>query len=738
MDSGHLYSPSTDLCLPRSRHKTTNKPKPKEKATAKVIASTGSSETRKAMVDNKGWRKKIGSKPKELPTVKLESDDTAATPPTEVLGAVNTTDKRRHGWRKTIAVSRPSTPMTPAPSSPTPDDAGDTRIERSEASTPRGGSKPKLNRYTSMFAAYKEEQNDPIFSEPWSLHNPPTQEDIWSYVDPVVVMESIHSHMCKNYMVPVPLEYTSGLFQVFDDYRKLRSRQELLEARERAALQSSRKVTAQWHQSEILYEAEIRRLELLIARGTTGMAGYVTAQTQLPLMLTERPRLMYARRGTVVDRKRQHRKTISTDRILSQCKQMSPVELDEEIRLKTQQVLLYQPSSPSGRMTTLSRQFTGSGTPKLPSGTVHLTRESALSRKVKSELNLTDLRHTDPPHATFGAIDTGISSTTRNTEERSTLQEDLLAKESLERDAFNALKELGILVAHRRGLEVSHFVNGLMDLLSSAGSDQSSIGVTAHDDRERSLVTENGRNMPASDVTPRPPLRKPRSLSYPEHDQTRRRHFSFETGDDKMRELEADLKTYGALLQTGSTESGFSSSSAFRLFDDGLESDDNDTTGLLASASGELPKPTMIPSPVQTMGRVRRENSMSSLQSVFFNNTQDERHNSRISIQTAFREGASANKSTKPKSRSSSSQNLRTAESPLGSKERLNNLANRQSNVALAAARAADARSSNPSRSDIRLSTATSSSHKRQTTGQQRTENNDPMPHSNAGKKDVE
>lgn len=77
-------------------------------------------------------------------------------------------------------------------------------------------------------------------------------------------------------MVPIPLEYNSGLFQVFEDYRKLRAHKDYLEERERSALDHSRKVTAQWHQSEILYEAEIRRLELLIECGTTGMDGYVT------------------------------------------------------------------------------------------------------------------------------------------------------------------------------------------------------------------------------------------------------------------------------------------------------------------------------------------------------------------------------------------------------------------------------------------------------------------------------
>jgi hypothetical protein len=338
MDIGHFYSPPTDLHIPRSRQQTNSKTSPEEKATAKVKSSTGTSETRKAMVDNRGWRKKIGGKPKEQPPFRTDSDDIVATPPTEILSAVDTNDRRYHGWRKTIAVSRPSTPMTTAPPTSTQDNVEDTRSEISGASTPRRGSRPKTARYTSMFATHKEEPHDSIFSEPWSLDNPPKKAAAWSYVDPIVAMESIHSHMCKNYLVPIPLEHSSGLFQIFDDYRKLRSHKEHLEARERDAVDHSREVTAQWHQSEILYEDEIRRLELLIARGTTGMAGYVTVRYNYRVYLTGHS-LMEARRGTVVDRKGQHRKTISTDRLLSRYQHISSAELDEEINSKTRQGL---------------------------------------------------------------------------------------------------------------------------------------------------------------------------------------------------------------------------------------------------------------------------------------------------------------------------------------------------------------------------------------------------------------
>lgn len=48
---------------------------------------------------------------------------------------------------------------------------------------------------------------------------------------------------------------------------------------------------------------------------------------------------MNARRGTVVDRGRQHRKIISADRVLLKYEHMSPLEIDEEIKSKTQQGL---------------------------------------------------------------------------------------------------------------------------------------------------------------------------------------------------------------------------------------------------------------------------------------------------------------------------------------------------------------------------------------------------------------
>lgn len=216
-------------------------------------------------MENIGWRKKIAGKSKDLPHIKTD-DDTTASPLTE-----DSTDRRRHhGWRKTIAVSRSTTPTTQTPTTPVPEGVDDTRSERSEASTPRRDSKPKPVRYTSLFAAQKDEPAGPNFAEPWSAQYPPPYEP---QVNPVVAMASIHSHMCKNHTTPVPLEYNSGLFRIFDDYRKLREHKDHLDVLEQETRKNFSSAKAQWLESERHYEAEIRRLEMLIARGATGITG---------------------------------------------------------------------------------------------------------------------------------------------------------------------------------------------------------------------------------------------------------------------------------------------------------------------------------------------------------------------------------------------------------------------------------------------------------------------------------
>ncbi|KAJ8108188.1 hypothetical protein OPT61_g8345 [Boeremia exigua] len=714
MDIGHNYSPLNIPYQPLRTKKSSGKASPESTATAKVETSVSSSNTGTAMVDNKGWRKKIGGRPKELPPIKTVFDDTAGLTPTEVT--FEAADRRRHGWRKTIAASRPTTPMTPAPSTPTPEDVEDTKSERSEASTPRQESKPKLTRYTSLFATHKQESPGPIFSEPWSVEAVPNYEDPWSYVDPIVIMESIHSHMCKNYMVPIPLQYTSGLFQIFDDYRKLRWNKEHLETREQEAIEQLHKVTGQWRHSEELYEAEIRRLELLIARGTTGMSG-----------------LMQARQGTLVGHGHQHRRALSTQGIDPRYRHMSPMEIDKEIKEKSQQVLLHRPTSPSMRMTALSRQFGDATNPDPVTGTPPNTeQESTLSRKVKSELNLVDSRYVDAVQPATEVTTFNRSRTTKSASHEVATGADQLTVDDVEFDALLALKELGALVARRKGMDGANFINTLMALLTSADT-AAIIQPIASSTKKQNPLVEANEDISADDGMRRSPPRKPQPQTCHESDQERRRHFSFELGDDQMQEHLADLSSYQSSSPTDSSDSETKSLADLYMSAGKSRPDNGNTTPLHLSSDADCPKPTMIPSPVQTVGRVRRENSMSSLQSTFIKNSQDSRHNSRTSIQTVFGEASSANASIKSKSRSSSKQNLRVVESLSSSKERQDSLSNRHSTFALAAARAAESRSSNVSRGSTLFSTATSASQVRHSAGQQRAENNVPGTCKNAG-----
>jgi hypothetical protein len=238
----------------------------------------------KNMPDSKGWRKignkqpKKHTKPKELTPLKIANDVPATTEDAD--------DRRRQpSWPKTILNSRPATPVSAKPTTPANNDAEDTRSERSETSGPRRDSKPKRARYTSLLNNFKEKETPkgPEFSEPWSedVLLPPFQ----SYTDPLEVLQAIRSHM-TNSTKPIPVEHNSGLFRIFEDYRKVREQKEHLDTIAQEMLQDCDKAKDQWESSESRYQAEFRRLELLIASGTSGMTGSVMFRASNLAMLT--------------------------------------------------------------------------------------------------------------------------------------------------------------------------------------------------------------------------------------------------------------------------------------------------------------------------------------------------------------------------------------------------------------------------------------------------------------------
>lgn len=229
------------------------------------------------MPDGKSWRIGHSKQPKKQhqATTPLRVDSNLPAAPEEPV------DRRRQAsWRKTLHGSRPQTPVSTLATAV--DDIEDTQSERSETPTARRDSRPKLARYTSLFTSIKETAKTPDFSEPWGEDAPQLFQ---SHVDLIQVMQSVQSHIMNSYS-PLPSEHHSGLLRLFEEYRKIREQKERLDTLLRDVLRDWGQAEECWNQFEDRYNAEIRRLELIIARGATGMAESVYELQSDLLVLT--------------------------------------------------------------------------------------------------------------------------------------------------------------------------------------------------------------------------------------------------------------------------------------------------------------------------------------------------------------------------------------------------------------------------------------------------------------------
>ena len=280
------------------------------------------------MPDKSNWRKKHiqGSRPLSS---RAGVDDAPL-----VEGTRGKQSSEKSIWRKTIHSNRPNTPANLG----TTDDADEIWSENgSEKSTSRLRSGPK-SRSTWLTGGLKnittnsppKETNEPEFSEQWIEQAP----SAWvSPVDPLIVLQSVHSHICNAPSTPIPIQHNSGLLRLFEDYRKERSRQEHLEALVRRTMDIHRTSEDDWRTKEAQHLAEIRYLELLIAHGTTGMAGLMKARQE---STTKRHRL---------------KKTTSTNRLGSTDVLLSGEKLDRDVLLKTREgEFPYKPNTESSSL----------------------------------------------------------------------------------------------------------------------------------------------------------------------------------------------------------------------------------------------------------------------------------------------------------------------------------------------------------------------------------------------------
>ncbi|KAF2121955.1 hypothetical protein BDV96DRAFT_640028 [Lophiotrema nucula] len=526
--------------------------------------------------DKSGWRKKFhAGRPKTpLPVNVAEeegkvTDDTARRPQAE-----------KSGWKKTIQGSRAVTPIATALSATAEEDGDDSRIEQgSELSTLHRRSdppRPSSKRHWSSYIAITGPKEH-IFSEPWSLDSPLLLEPP---VDPFMVLQSVRSHISKLPTEPIPVQHHSGILRVFEDYRKVRAKKENIEDLLNVTLGDFKRAEESWTASEDQYKAEIRRLELLIARGTSGMAG-----------------LMRARQDSVIKRTRRHT-AYASNASETVPEFLSRGQLRHSFESREEQLSLHRPSSPSETMASISRKFASSSLDELPIGTPPSSeREITLSRKVKSELNLSKMANfgTSNPDSQSTYSDFSASGDQLPDERGNAMTQS--TQPSTGHEKADDLHDLLSRVALQHGVDTEALLSHLVGVLASLDHLNPVIDTENRMEKDDDLVVARRR---ASDPT----RRQLNSVTMG------RRHFSFEPGDDQL--TEENLRN---LHMSGSPEippmprlPQFVDSSSDSLSDESVG-------GHVDAAPN---RPSKIPSPIQgpLSGHAKREVSASSLQTV--------------------------------------------------------------------------------------------------------------------------
>lgn len=268
-----------------------------------------------------GWRTwRNVSKPKESPRPKTPLDP---NPAQDYFGDLT----HHHGWLRTRHASRPQTPVA---SSELGVDLDRSQNKGSDCTIQQRNPRPAITRYTSLFSNFKETEAEKFeFSEPWTEIAPLFEP---TYADNRSVEASIRSHLTTCPGTPLPPQHGPALLRIFHAFRTATNENERLTTLLQDTIQNWQEDQEQWTRDKIGYDAEIRRLELLIAQGTTGMSG-----------------LVRARQGSIIDRSRKQR------HYASQRHPSAPT--DQESHWKDRRVLYHRDLSPGKQMAALSTRI---------------------------------------------------------------------------------------------------------------------------------------------------------------------------------------------------------------------------------------------------------------------------------------------------------------------------------------------------------------------------------------------
>lgn len=367
-------------------------------------------------------------------------------------------------------------------------------------------------------------------------------------------------------------------------------------------------------------------------------------------------RVIKARHGSIVDRKRRHHKTTSIAHshlpdaptskelkidMMTEGQNSTSHRVYPQIKLTQTVDTFRRPLSPSDRMVDLSKRLSSKPHEDVSIGTPPSERTgTTLARKVQSELNISELMGDEIVDTSSASVNSDFSTGDAG---------DLLPDEMLtvpcvdplsstERELLIALQELAVLIARRRDIDVEMFVEDIMALMQAP---RKKVTKTSQSPRNLPAVnTSVGTESKNLDDTPRATLR-----NFQPHPQIKfplqRRHFSFEPGEDDLRALREGMsatKPAVSVTEFPAEHRPYSLRDRYRPV----------SPTAVPSLPKQMPvlefgKHSKIPSPVQPLGRVRsihRESSISSMHSTLTSPT-DERRESRSSTFTALRNDSS-------------------------------------------------------------------------------------------------
>ncbi|KAF2500711.1 hypothetical protein BU16DRAFT_614429 [Lophium mytilinum] len=557
-----------------------------------------------------------------------------------------------NAWRKKI--SHPTRSKTPVA-----DDFDDRHSDNgSERSTSRLRPRPKLTRYLSNYLAISAPQkSDELFSDNfWDNLGQPV--DVEPKVDPYMVVQSISTMLLRNPNKPLPVAHNSSILHLVENYRNLREEKEKLDELLKETLDGYKEAEERWSAEEHNFRSEIRRLELIIARGKQGM--------------TE---LMRARQGSVIHRKRKVHKTPSEEQLETAYEFLWRDQVSQDMMREGQRVVL-RSKSPSNQMKALSKTLSHMNDhDDLPVGTPPDRRHKhSLSYWTKSNEaapshgeSILSSQGRGPPLASQSDDPSDTYSTFSSAgdalpdEEGATTNTIVDAR--AEGEDFVALRDLVIQLARRRGICIETMLPRLVNILE--GKDNAVL--------EQHLSEAPSKPRQDTDSGDWGLERRPRhSQSQPQlsSDRHPRRHFSFDPGDDTtisaMDQVTAELASVGRTLTLSSQ-----------------------VLAVDTKVSPETRKASMIPSPLQEhpLARVRREDSPSSILTSVYQDSMTRRDSASSvnSSATAVRHSSSIRSSRRISVGPGSST---SAVARSGTPRLTENAGNARNSFALAAARA--------------------------------------------------